>query len=48
VTEIDVLVPDRELTDDQFRRLLIQDNISFGEFDLEMLATDFSVLELEG
>ncbi len=46
IKEIAVLMPDAELTDDQFRRLLIQDNLPFGEFDFEMLANDFDVNEL--
>lgn len=47
ITEIAVLVPDQEISAQQFRQLLIQDNLPFGEFDHEMLAADFSIPELE-
>lgn len=41
-----VLVPDSVITDAQFRRLLIQDNIPFGEFDKAMLIAEFPKAEL--
>jgi hypothetical protein len=44
--DIAVLVPDKALSDDQFRRLLIQDNLPFGEWDFELLSSDFSIEEL--
>ncbi len=44
--EIAVLVPDRTLTDDEFRRLLVTDNPPFGDFDFDMLAVDYDVGEL--
>lgn len=46
IREVPVLVPNRDLTDDQFRRLLIQDNLPFGEWDFELLSADFSIEEL--
>ncbi len=41
IDEVTVLVPDRELTDAEFRELLIKDNLPFGDFDFDMLANDF-------
>ena len=46
IKEIAVLVPDKELTDDQFRRFLIQDNLPFGSWDFDLLSADFEVEEL--
>lgn len=46
VKQVPVLVPDRELTEEEFRRILVQDNLSFGEFDLDILSADFEVPEL--
>lgn len=46
IKQVPVLVPDRELTVDEFRRMLVQDNLAFGEFDLEILSADFEVPEL--
>ena len=46
IKEAKVLIPDRELTRDEFRRLLIQDNLPFGSHDFSMLAADFEIEEL--
>ena len=46
VKEITVLVPNRELTVDEFRRILVQDNLPFGEFDFDILSADFEKEEL--
>ncbi len=46
IKEIAVLVPDRELTDEEFRRLLVQDNLPFGSWDYDLLSSDFDVQEL--
>jgi len=46
--EIQVLVPHRVLTRDEFRQLLIQDNLPFGQHDFAILAADFEVEELVG
>ncbi len=47
INEITVLVPDRELTEAEFKRLLIQDNLPFGEFDWPLLQTDFAFQDLK-
>lgn len=47
VHEIIVLVPDRELTVDEFRRILIQDNLAFGDFDYDILSSDYEIEELQ-
>lgn len=39
--DIIVLVPSRELTHEEFRQILVQDNLPFGDFDFDMLAEDF-------
>lgn len=44
--EVQVLVPSEKLTEEQFRRLLIQDNLPFGGWDFDILAADFDVGEL--
>ena len=46
ITEIAVLVPDRELTDYEYRRVLMSSNIPFGSFDLDIMADDFTPDEL--
>lgn len=46
ITEIQVLVSDRELTPEEFKQLLIQDNLPFGEWEFELLKTDFSFKDL--
>lgn len=42
IAEVQCLIPSRPLTAHEFKRLLIQDNLPFGEFDMEMIANDFS------
>lgn len=46
VESITVLVPNRELTIEEFRRLLVQDNLPFGDFDMDLLSEDFNRAEL--
>jgi len=46
VKTVAILVPDRELTDAEYKRLLIQDNLPFGEFDADILSADFEVSDL--
>jgi len=46
IKEIAVLVPNKVLTAEEFRRILIQDNLPFGEWDFELLSADFSIEEL--
>lgn len=47
VEEIVVLVPNRELSQAEFRQILVQDNLSFGEFDFDILSADFDRDELQ-
>jgi hypothetical protein len=46
--QVPVLVPDVNLSEDQFRRLFIQDNLPFGEWNFDILSSDFSIQELTG
>ena len=46
IKRVKILMPDRNLTKDEFRKLLIQDNLPFGSFDFDMLAADFDMGEL--
>ena len=41
--EISVLKPNRKLTDKEFQRINIQDNISFGEWDMDILTSAFEI-----
>ena len=38
---IEVLRADRTLSEDEFRRINIRDNLEYGEFDFEILANNF-------
>lgn len=38
---IEVLRADRQLSEDEFRRINIRDNLEYGEFDFEILANNF-------
>lgn len=40
---IEVLTPNRQLTEDEIDRINIRDNLPFGEFDFEMLSNRFDV-----
>lgn len=44
--KIPVLIPSRKLEGDDFKRLNIRDNLPYGEFDFDMLATDFDIDDL--
>jgi DNA modification methylase len=44
---IDVLVANRSLPDDQFKRILVRDNLAYGAWDFEALGDLMSVGELE-
>lgn len=44
--EVDVLVPDRLLTKEELDRLNIRDNLSFGEYDFDILGERFTADEL--
>ena len=46
ITEVKVLVPNRKLTLKEFERILIRDNLPYGEFDFDMLANQFEREEL--
>lgn len=41
--EVAVLIPDRDLTPEEFDRINIRDNIGFGDFNYDMLANRFDV-----
>lgn len=45
-TYVQVLVPDADITDEQFRRIMIRDNVNNGEWDMDMLSTDFELEDL--
>lgn len=45
-TDVEVLVPSRELAENEFRRILIRDNLQAGEWDMDALAADFTPEEL--
>jgi ParB-like chromosome segregation protein Spo0J len=44
--EIAVLLPSRPLTEEEFKRCLITDNINAGSFDMDIIANDFEVDDL--
>jgi site-specific DNA-methyltransferase (adenine-specific) len=44
--EIEVLVPNRRLTDEEFDRVNIRDNLPYGSFDFDMLANNFEAAQL--
>lgn len=44
--EIEVLTPSRALTKDEFDRINIRDNIGYGDWDMDILSSRFSVDEL--
>lgn len=44
--EIEVLMPNRELTETEFDRISIRDNLSFGEWDMDILANKFDTESL--
>lgn len=44
--EIPILKPNRKLTEDEFKRINIQDNVGFGEWDIDQLANDFDIPQL--
>lgn len=45
--EIKVLMPNRKLTEEEFKRNNLTDNIDYGEFDYDMLANEFDIMELQ-
>lgn len=48
ITEAVILVPSRALTPTEAKRISIQDNVSFGDWDMDILSTDFSLEDLTG
>jgi DNA modification methylase len=44
--KIPVLLSDRPLTEEEFKRLNIRDNLPYGEFDFDILGADFDVSQL--
>lgn len=46
VSDVECLVPDRELSDAEFKRIMVRDNLPYGEFDMDVLANEFDVQEL--
>jgi site-specific DNA-methyltransferase (adenine-specific) len=40
---VEVLIPDRKLTQEELDRINIRDNLSFGEYDFDILANRFNV-----
>lgn len=46
--EIEVLAPNRPLTQEEIDRINIRDNLPFGEYDFDMLANRFDIEKLIG
>lgn len=44
--EIIILVPSRPLSDAEFQRIMVRDNVNNGSWDFDMLSTDFDLEEL--
>lgn len=45
---VPVLTPDRDIPDEQFKRILLTDNHNNGVFDMDALANDFDLDFLQG
>lgn len=45
-TDVPCLVTNRELTEDEFKRINIRDNLPYGEWDWDALANQFEAQEL--
>lgn len=43
IKEISVLVPNRQLSDEEFKRILLRDNHNNGTYDMDMLSCDFDL-----
>lgn len=43
---VEVLIPDRKLTQEELDRINIRDNLSFGEYDFDILGNRFDIDEL--
>ena len=46
IKNVVILTPDRPLTDEEFKRILIQDNWLAGKFDMDILASEFDLKAL--
>jgi site-specific DNA-methyltransferase (adenine-specific) len=44
--EIEVLKPNRKLTEEEFKRINVQSNVQFADWDIDALANDFEISEL--
>lgn len=44
--KIPVLVPHRQLAEEEFKRLLVRDNLPYGEYDFDILSSDYDIDEL--
>ena len=47
VQDVTVLIPSRELSIEEFKKILIADNLPFGEFDFDILSADYTREELQ-
>lgn len=45
-THVSVRHPDRPLTEDEFKQIVVQANLTAGEFDFDILASDFEPRDL--
>lgn len=45
-TQVDVRIPSKKLTKKQFQRINIQDNVTFGEWDFDILTNNFEHADL--
>jgi len=46
ITEVEVLIPDRTLSDKEFQRINIRDNLEYGEWDMDALSNFFEPEDL--
>lgn len=46
IDKVKILLPSEQIPHEDFRRILVRDNLQAGEFDFDMLANDFDVDEL--
>lgn len=44
ITEVTVRVPERELTDEEFKRVLIQSNVHFGDWEVDTLLCHAAII----
>lgn len=45
--EVDIRIPSRKLTEQEFKRINIQDNVDFGTWDFDILANNFDLMDLQ-